>query len=1185
MPVNPGNTDTAGGQGKADCRRRLVELLKLQRSGMTLRAIWREFDPAERPLMPALEAVLKELRRNGELEQVAGGRWRIAVATQETGRSIQMPEISKQHRRSQQTSATSLADRLARANDSRWSDFRRLCLYYAECIRLEGQVEVQAYSEDEGKKFTQLERVNWQRLEAGKSVAIKVGTQEASLVRWLSRQGDNAGLFLGAPVHVHAGKKRDTGERFRRLSPVFVIPVEYVIDGDALHLTPTAGWDVNHGWLQKRFKQADDRRSFLELCGLQIGASEEDADELNDAGAYDPRSITDLCESLKLFYKDWWQEPLLLHQLDLEPGFDKIRNTGFYNRAVLIGEKKLKYTFRLHGELLQLANPSKVDDRDLDQSALAHLFPHQRPTQKTDNAGRREAVLSQPAADEMLPPPAELEPLNEEQRQACERAATDPVTVVTGPPGTGKSRVVAHTLFNAALQRRSALFASRNHQALATVVPRLNVLSGDRPIVLQLAQKWGEDTPGNPLLHALTVMLDQPALSDVGAQLEKSTASLREHLQQRKELCRQLEIIDELRQQMRTALNELDHRLEWVPEQYHEAIHLGSGGPSVDTYESALKRARDASKQLPWYLRWIQPLRARRFRRQLQPEIEQVVRQLIDAVGDSRTAMLETPMHCVVELERWKHVVSALDSVRSVRDARRDLESNPPLNRLYPRFKSYCERIIDLGNDTLRLLATNQGVGTDGEDRQKLAEIRAELTNATGTTLQTQNKRIKKLLNQHLPRMLEHLPLWAETNLSAGKNLPMSPGAFDLLVVDEASQCDIASVVPLMFRARRVMVVGDPMQLPHVVNLQKEVDARLRERYGLDHEGSGFARFLHRQNFFSLAQSDAKVDSPVHLRKHHRSHPQIAEYTNHAFYAGTLAIRTDPARLRSLQRGEQKWLGVRWTDLPPDGEAAPGRGALSRSQIKAILDELKRLEEERYQGTVGVVTPFAVQATRIRDAAMEHFRSSPPAHWDFRVDTADGFQGGERDIILFSLVGGDDMPRGARWFLGRENRNRFNVAVSRARGVLNVFGPRDWCRSLPKDQFGHIVDLATAQDNEPHPASAGVRTDLIGPVWEPKFADALREADLPFQQQYHVFNRFYLDFAMLREGLKLAIEVDGEAHHRDPDGNLREADVKRDQDLIAAGWQVQRFWVYELRENMAKCIDKIRGIWTSGTHQ
>ena len=83
-----------------------------------------------------------------------------------------------------------------------------------------------------------------------------------------------------------------------------------------------------------------------------------------------------------------------------------------------------------------------------------------------------------------------------------------------------------------------------------------------------------------------------------------------------------------------------------------------------------------------------------------------------------------------------------------------------------------------------------------------------------------------------------------------------------------------------------------------------------------------------------------------------------------------------------------------------------------------------------------MVTPFRQQMIRLKDA-LETGDELPPEFMDrvrFLASTAHGFQGDERDLILFSLCAGPDMPEGSKVFL-REIPNLFNVAVSRARAV------------------------------------------------------------------------------------------------------------------------------------------------------
>jgi very-short-patch-repair endonuclease len=190
------------------------------------------------------------------------------------------------------------------------------------------------------------------------------------------------------------------------------------------------------------------------------------------------------------------------------------------------------------------------------------------------------------------------------------------------------------------------------------------------------------------------------------------------------------------------------------------------------------------------------------------------------------------------------------------------------------------------------------------------------------------------------------------------------------------------------------------------------------------------------------------------------------------------------------------------------------------------------------------------------------------------LSTAHGFQGGERDLILFSLCAGPDMPEGSKVFL-REHPNLFNVAVSRARAVLHVVGNRDWALGcgIP------FIDKLARRTLPGQPGAGRQQGNSYQSPWEERLGKALRQAGVHTVPQYPIAGRF-LDLAILTPK-KVDIEVDGETVHRTAGGGRKDDDYWRDLQLQSLGWSVCRFWVYELREDLTRCTQKVISILTS----
>lgn len=100
---------------------------------------------------------------------------------------------------------------------------------------------------------------------------------------------------------------------------------------------------------------------------------------------------------------------------------------------------------------------------------------------------------------------------------------------------------------------------------------------------------------------------------------------------------------------------------------------------------------------------------------------------------------------------------------------------------------------------------------------------------------------------------------------------------------------------------------------------------------------------------------------------------------------------------------------------------------------------------------------------------------------------------------------------------------------------------------------------------------------MVGPVWEPMFADMLRESGLPVEQQRHECG-YYLDIAIVNGDRKLNVEVDGRQHRILP--SQRKKDIVRDMRLKATGWKIVRVPVSDLISDEEGCLKTVINIWS-----
>jgi very-short-patch-repair endonuclease len=439
------------------------------------------------------------------------------------------------------------------------------------------------------------------------------------------------------------------------------------------------------------------------------------------------------------------------------------------------------------------------------------------------------------------------------------------------------------------------------------------------------------------------------------------------------------------------------------------------------------------------------------------------------------------------------------------------------------------------------------------------------------------------------PQVARILPCWAVTSLSARGRLPFQPAIFDAVVIDEASQCDIASALPLLYRARRAVIIGDPLQLKHVSTVAPQQDRMVLSAHGLAEGRAAWAYSVN--SLFDLARSLCRYEDIVNLRDHHRSHRDIISFSNRHFYRGGLRIATDQEMLKRPYRAGP---AVRWIDLRGKVTRPPGGGALNNTEAAAVVAEVRQLAVERgYEGTIGVVTPFRAQANRIRSLVhQDPDLARQLASLHFVVDTVHGFQGDERDVIFFSPVVSAGVHESTLRFL-KSHGNLFNVAITRAKSELVVIGDRQAALDSGVSYLAAFADYSRNLDaREPHaPSTAAAGPDY--PVvahpehvsdWERILYRAMYQAGLRPVPQYEEAP-YTLDFALFQGERKLDIEVDGENYHRNWDGELCRRDQIRSRRLADRGWDILRFWVYEIRDDLAGSVRHVADWHAAQSHR
>jgi len=324
--------------------------------------------------------------------------------------------------------------------------------------------------------------------------------------------------------------------------------------------------------------------------------------------------------------------------------------------------------------------------------------------------------------------------------------------------------------------------------------------------------------------------------------------------------------------------------------------------------------------------------------------------------------------------------------------------------------------------------------------RSQIKTLRTALGARTGA-------RQEKLFGDiHLETLFNILPIWLCNLSDVHRVLPNDESLFDVAIIDEASQCDIASCLPLLQRAKRAVIVGDPKQLRHLSFLATNRQKEFASNYRLS-ESEATAFDYRKQSILDLATERTESQKNINfLNEHFRSEPAIIKFSNRHFYSDKLNVMTEkPGQMPQPSLLHRKVDGKRSKEGINQAEADAVIAAIS-VQLESIGHQLP----EGQAPSIGILSPFRAQVDYLASQINERLGNEIFTRNQALIGTAHTFQGEERDLMFLSFAIDGESPAMSRRFL--ERPDLFNVAITRGRLRQTVFTSIE-VKLLPADSL------------------------------------------------------------------------------------------------------------------------------------
>lgn len=534
---------------------------------------------------------------------------------------------------------------------------------------------------------------------------------------------------------------------------------------------------------------------------------------------------------------------------------------------------------------------------------------------------------------------------NLSQKQAVENAMNNKVSIIEGPPGTGKTQTILNIIANAIINGESVAVVSNNNTAIKNVFEKLKqndvdfvaAVLGNRENKVEFIEKQELEIP------QVANWIDfRQKKNEFEGRLSKEERALNDKLKAKNEL----------------SLLEVEHREISTEREYHKdiencvasknCIHFKDGVSAENIlaflaeYELINNKSIGLFRKIRWYFRY--------------------------GIKD----------YSFVEKYKLNEIVDYCDTLFYIK---RIDELNKKIGQLNNELEAYDfdSKMKEYAVLSMRLFKSVLAKKYKTSRHNKLYEAND--------------------LWRDSKSFIEDYPVVLSTTYSLRTSLN-SNQIYDYVIIDEASQVDVATGALAFSCAKKAVIVGDIKQLPNVVDSETRITT---EKLSKEYNVPDNYRYENNSILSSVLLTFDNVKR-VLLKEHYRCVPDIINFCNKRFYDDELLVFTK-------ENKNKKALAIYRT--VPGNHA---RNRVNQRQIDVIKNEVLPSLKLKKGDTVGIVTPYRNQA----NALQKEFENT-----DITADTVDKFQGQERTIMIFSTVDNEIGDFAA-------DPNRLNVAVSRA---------------------------------------------------------------------------------------------------------------------------------------------------------